>query len=132
MNELSVKRQRTLALHDRALRFSNAVNISCPSGFSSSPSETIWKQLIRAADSTSSTLIEADAASTDVDFLNKMGIALRDAKECRAALIKIQLGGLDHFGAVAERDLESEAGQLAAIFAAIIQSMRVRLMKKTG
>lgn len=126
------KRQRTLALHDRALRFSNAVNISCPTQFSNIPSETVWKQLVRAADNTSNTLIEADAACSDVDFLYKMGLALREVKESRAALIKIQLGNLDHFRAVAERELESEAGQLAAIFAAIIQSMKVRLMKKTG
>lgn len=92
----------------------------------------VWKQLLRAADSTSNHLIEADDASSDADFLYKMGIALREAKQSRAALIKIQLGSLDHYRAVAERELESEAGQLAAIFAAIIQSMRVRLMKKTG
>lgn len=132
MTQPSVKRQRTLALHDRALRFTNAVNISCPSQFSNVPSEMVWKQLLRAADSTSNHLIEADDASSDADFLYKMGIALREAKQSRAALIKIQLGGLDHYRAVAERELESEAGQLAAIFAAIIQSMRVRLMKKTG
>lgn len=132
MTQPSVKRQRTLALHDRALRFTNAVNISCPSQFSNVPSEMVWKQLLRAADSTSNHLIEADDASSDADFLYKMGIALREAKQSRAALIKIQLGSLDHYRAVAERELESEAGQLAAIFAAIIQSMRVRLMKKTG
>jgi hypothetical protein len=33
MKEPSAKRQRTLALHDRALRFSNSVNISCPQQF---------------------------------------------------------------------------------------------------
>ena len=132
MKQPSVKPERTLALHNRALRFSNAVNICCPSQFSSVPSEMVWKQLLRAADNTSNNLIEADDASGDADFLHKMGIALREAKECRCALIKIQLGSLDHFRAVAERELESEAGQLAAIFAAIIQSMRLRLMKKTG
>lgn len=59
-----------------------------------------------------------------LDFLTKMGIALREAKESRAALMKIRLGSLDHFRLVAERELESEAGQLAAIFAAIIRNMR--------
>lgn len=97
MKEPSAKRQRTLALHDRALRFSNAVNICCPQRFSNLPSTRVWDQLVRAADSTSNNLIEADDASSDADFLSKMGIALREAKESRAALIKIRLGRLDHF-----------------------------------
>jgi four helix bundle protein len=87
MKEPSAKRQRTLALHDRALRFSTAVNTSCPQSFSNTPSAVVWGHLVRAADSTSSNLIEADAASSDADFLSKMGIALREAKESRAALM---------------------------------------------
>ena len=83
------------------------------------------------ADSTSNNLIEADDASSDADFLSKMGIALREAKEARAALIKIRLGHLDNFQATGARDLESEAGQLAAIFSAIIRNMRFRLEEET-
>jgi hypothetical protein len=56
-----------------------------------------------------------------------MGIALREAKESRAALIKIRMGNLDHHRQTAERELESEAGQPAAIFASIILNMRLRL-----
>jgi four helix bundle protein len=121
------ERQRTLALHDRVIRFANAVNTCCPKSFSGYPSSTVWKQLVRAADSTSNNLIEADDASSDADFLNKMSIALREAKESRAALIKIRMGELDHFRQTAERGLESEAGQLAAIFATIILNMKRRL-----
>jgi four helix bundle protein len=127
MNEPSEKRKRTLGLHDRAIRFSNGVNVSCPQEFSNVPSKYVWNQLVRAADSTSNNLIEADDAGSSADFLNRMGIALREAKECRAALIKIRLGRLDNFQATDERDLESEAGQLAAIFSAIIRNMRFRL-----
>jgi len=127
MAEPSEKRKRTLALHDRALRFSTDVNRSCPNHFSNFPSSTVWQQLVRAADSTSNNLIEADDASSDADFLHKMGLALREAKEARAALIKIRMGSLDHFQQIVERNLESEAGQLAAIYAAIITNMRLRL-----
>ena len=127
MKELSLKRQRTLALHDRAIRFSNNVNLSCPERFSNIPSRRLWDQLVRAADATSNNLIEADDASSDADFLNKMSIALRETKAARAELIKIRMGRLDHFQRIAERDLESEASQLAAIFAAIIRNMRLRL-----
>jgi len=127
MKEPSEKRKRTLALHDRAIRFSNAVNVCCPQEFRNVPSKHVWNQLVRAADSTSNNLIEADDAGSDADFLNKMGIALREAKESRAALIKIRMGCLDNYQMTAERELESEAGQLAAIFSAIIRNMRFRL-----
>ena len=127
MKEPSEKRKRTLALHERALRFSNGVNTSCPRTFTTIPARVVWEQLVRAADSTSNNLIEADDASSDADFLNKMTIALREVKESRAALIKVRLGNLDNFELVKERDLESEAGQLAAIFASIIMNMKLRL-----
>ena len=127
MNEPSAARKRTLALHDRALRFSNAVNTSCPKHFSDVPSSVVWNQLVRAADSTSGNLIEADAAASDADFLNKMGIALREAKESGASLAKLRMGQLDHFQQTTDRNLESEANQLASIFAAIILNMRLRL-----
>jgi four helix bundle protein len=104
MKEPSAKRKRTLALHDRALRFSARVNACCPAVFSNFPSKTVWEQLVRAADSQSSNLIEADDASSDADFLSKMGIALREVKESRAALIKLRLGNLDHYRITAERD----------------------------
>ena len=131
MKEPSEKRKRTLALHDRAIQFSNSVNLSCPKHFSNVPSSRVWNNLVRAADGTSNNLIEADDASSDADFLNKMSIALREAKESRAALIKVRLGNLDHCRIIADRGLESEAGQLAAIFAAIIRNMKLRLQEET-
>lgn len=127
MKEPSAKRKRTLALHDRALRFSNAVNTSCPTHFSNKPSATVWDQLVRAADGSSNNLIEADAASSDPDFLSKMGIALREAKESRAALAKIRMGRLDNHTITEQHELESEASQLSAIYASIILNMRRRL-----
>ena len=127
MKEPSDKRKRTLALHERALRFSFNVNNCCPTKFSTVPSSRVWDQLIRAADSTSNNLIEADGASTDADFLNKMAIALREAKESHAALMKVRICRLDNANRVDSLGLESEAGQLAAIFATIILNMRMRL-----
>jgi hypothetical protein len=47
--------------------------------------------------------------------------------EAQAQLIKIRLGNLDRFPQTAALQLESEAGQLAAIFATIILNMRLRL-----
>ena len=127
MKEPSPKRQRTLALHERAIRFSVNVNACCPEYFSNLPSKTIWGQLVRAADSTSNNLVEADDAASDADFLSKMGIALREAKESRTELMKLRLGSLDHHHKTANLGLESEATQLTAIFSTIIRNMRWRL-----
>jgi four helix bundle protein len=63
--------------------------------------------LIRAADSTSNNLVEADGASSDADFLSKMGIALREAKESSAALMKVRVCGLDNAHKAADLNLES-------------------------
>src|SRR5687768_18471947 len=79
-----------------------------------------------AADGTSNNLIEADGASSDADFLSKMGIALREAKESRAELAKIRMGQLDNHAITEQRELESEASQLSSIYATIIINMRRR------
>jgi four helix bundle protein len=127
MKEPSLKRQRTLALHERAIRFSVNVNACCPEYFSNFPSKTVWGQLVRAADSTSNNLVEADDAVSDADFLSKMGIALREAKESRTELMKLRLGNLDNYHKAASLELELEATQLTAIFSTIIRNMRARL-----
>lgn len=127
MKPPSAKRQRTIALHERAIQFSVDVNACCPPSFSGLPSQVVWGQLVRAADSASNNLIEADDASSDADFLNKLGIALREVKEARTGLIKLRLGRLDNHQRTAAKALESEAAQLAAIFSTIIRNVRVRL-----
>jgi four helix bundle protein len=78
MKEPSAKRKRTLELHERALRFSAGVNACCPQRFSNLPGSVVWGQLVRAADSASNNLIEADDATSEPDFLSKMSIALRE------------------------------------------------------
>jgi four helix bundle protein len=107
--------------------FSVNVNACCPEHFSNVPSRIVWGQLVRAADSTSNNLVEADDAVSDADFLNKIGIALREAKEARTELMKLRLGNLDHYHKTAQLGLESEATQLTAIFSTIIRNMRWRL-----
>ncbi len=127
MKEPSEARKRTLALQARAIRFSVAVNESCPLRPTNIPSSVVWNQLVRAADSTSNNLVEAEGASSDADFLNKMRISLREAKESRTCLQKIRLGRLANSEAVTGRNLEHEADELAAIFATIIMKVERRL-----
>lgn len=123
MKEPSQARKRTLALHDRAIRFSTNVNLSFPADLQNYPSKVVWEQLIRAADSTSNNLIEADNGSTDADFLNKMRLALREAKESKTCLTKIRLAFLGNAARVVELRLEQEADELCAIFSTIITNM---------
>lgn len=96
------------------------------------PSRVVWDQLVRAADSSSNNLVEAEGASSDADFLSKMRIALREAKESRTCLRKVRLGPLANASLVIERNLEQEADELAAIFATIIIKMERRLAENVS
>ncbi len=96
------------------------------------PSEIVWGQLVRAADSTSNNLVEADNGSTDADFLNKMRLALREAKESHTCLRKIRLGALENGARVVDLSLEQEADELSAIFSTIITNMERRLAREKG
>jgi four helix bundle protein len=127
MKEPSEARKRTLALQDRALRFSNNINQSYPAGRINYPSEVVWAQLVRAGDGTSSNLIEAGDGSTDADFLHKMRTALREAKESKACLRKIRMGPLANAPRVAALGLEQEADELCAIYSSIIINTEKRL-----
>ena len=127
MKEPSPARKRTLALQSRAIAFSTNVNQSYPEGEQNYPSKIVWEQLVRAADSTSNNLIEADNGSTDADFLNKMRLALREAKESKTCLTKIRLASLANAPRVSELGLENEADELCAIFATIVKKMEIRL-----
>lgn len=131
MRPISDARKRTLALQRRTLNFSTGVNINCPKRFTTIPGETVWRQLVRAADSVSNNLCEADDASSTADFIHKIRLTLREAKESRNCLEKLRLARLDHFEAVL--DLEREAGELCAIFAAIAMKVAKRLeLEKPG
>jgi four helix bundle protein len=130
MKEPSESRKRILALHDRAIRFSNNINQSYPDGSINHPSRVVWDQLVRAGDGVSNNLVEADAASSDADFLNKMRIALREAKESKACLAKIRMGPLANATCIAGLGLEQEADELSAIYATIIMNMAKRLARE--
>ena len=130
MTELSDRRKRILALHARAIRFSTNVNQSYPPGALAPPSHVVWGQLVRAADGTSNNLIEADAASSDADFIHKMRLALREAKESKACLTKIRLGPLANAARVEALGLEDEADQLCAVYATIIKNTETRMAQE--
>jgi four helix bundle protein len=127
MREPSERRKRTLALRERALTFSNNVNQSYPASGMNYPSEIVWNQLVRAADSTSNNLAEAGGGISDADFLHKMRVALREASESCVCLAKIRRGPLANAARVIELGLEQEADELSAIFSTIITNMERRI-----
>lgn len=129
MRTPSEARQRTLALQARALKFSTGVLSACPLRFTNIASETVWRQLVRAADSVSNNLGEADDASSTADFVHKIRLTLRETKESRQCLAKVRIASLDGHDRVA--DLEREAGELSAIFATIAMKVANRLNQET-
>lgn len=128
MKTPSDARKRTIALQERALKFTTGVNLACPGKFTNLPSATVWGQLVRAADSVSNNLVEAEDASSTADFLYKIELTLRETKESRVCLAKLRLGKLDAFERLAS--LEDEAGQLCAIFATIAIKVANRLQRE--
>ena len=120
----SLERQRTLALHERVFRFACQVLNACPDYVQHLASREVWRQLVRAAPSTSNNLEEADEASSTRDFIAKMKVALREGKESRRCLRFITTCRLTNHDKIA--GLEDEARQIASIFAAIILKVKAR------
>ena len=131
MKEPSPERQRTLELQERVFRFACSVINTCPKRVVDTASRELWRQLVKAATSASHNLEEADEASSTADFIAKMKIALREAKESRRALrfiTECQLAnGHKTVG------LCDEARQISAIFATIVinTKRRVERQKRT-
>lgn len=119
-----------MALHARAIRFSTNVNQTYPNAPMTYPSEVVWRQLVRSADSVSNNLAEAGNGSSDADFLNKMRLALREGEESKACLTKILNGPLANASRVHELRLDNETDQLCAIFSSIITNMSIRLAEE--
>ena len=85
----------------------------------------IYRQLVRAAMGASDNLEEADEASSATEFVCKLKIALREVKEAGRWLRLVRECDLDRATAVV--GLEREAGELAAIYAAIVLKVKRRL-----
>ena len=125
---VSSERLRTLKLQDRVFRFATEIVTRCPDALSDLAAREIWSHLIAAAVSTSNNLEEADEASSDADFIAKMKIALREAKEARRCMRFILQCRLTNWEQLARS--EDEARQIAAIFATIIINTKSRLERE--
>jgi four helix bundle protein len=123
-------RARTLALQERSFALTCAIISGYPKKpYLDDPSRIVWRQLLRAASSSTFNLEEADAASSDADFLSKLRIALREAKEARVAIriiVRCELAGHAVVG-----KHEDEMRQMALIFAKIIVNKRASMARRS-
>jgi four helix bundle protein len=129
MADPTPERARTLALHARAFRFTCGVINAYPrQRYLDDPSRIVWRELVKAAASSTFNLEEADAASSDADFISKMRIACREAKESYVAIRIIAACALA--GAAAVGKYLDEANQLASIYSAIVRNKKANMKMK--
>jgi four helix bundle protein len=127
--EPSPERARTHALQNRTFKFACAVIRAYPKKRPlDDPSRIIWRELIKAAGSSTFNLEEADGATSDADFVAKMRIAAREAKEARVAIRLIVHCELESHTQVGK--YEDEANQLASIFSSIVRNKKANMKKK--
>jgi len=77
------------------------------------------RQLVRASGSVAANWIEADEALSKKDFLMRVKICRKEAKESRLFLRLIDAGSSQAIGSVRDK-LSEEARELTLIFSAII------------
>jgi four helix bundle protein len=123
-------RERIAALHQLSFDLACGVLKAYPKKpFVDDPSRIVWRQLVKAVTSSTFNFEEAEAGSSDADFLAKMRISLREIKEARVALrllIACELAGHEAVGAY-----EDEARQMALIFAKIIVNKKANLERRS-
>lgn len=122
-------RGRIAALHQRSFDLACAVLKAYPKKpYLDDPSRVVWHQLVKAITSSAFNFEEAEAASSDADFLAKMRIALREVKEARVAIRLIVACELAAHHAV--KEYEDEARQMALIFAKIIVNKQANMKSR--
>lgn len=89
----------------------------------------VGRQVVKSATSISSNVEEADAAESKSDFIHKMSIAHKEARETRYWLHLVQAALLDDDEV---RALIQESDELVRILYSIVESSRANPHSKTG
>jgi four helix bundle protein len=106
-------------LEDRTFQFADAVRHFVKQLPRTVANTEDVRQLVRASGSVAANWIEADEALSKKDFLMRVKICRKEAKECRLFLRLLDVGLANN--AVSSRDsLAKEARELTLIFSAII------------
>jgi four helix bundle protein len=106
-------------LEDRTFQFAESTRIFVKMLPKTISNTEDVRQLVRASGSVAANWIEADEALSKKDFLMRVKICRKEAKESRLFLRLID-AGLSKEGAVKRDTLASEARELVLIFSSII------------
>lgn len=113
---------RPFDLRDRAFEFATAVLRAYPDAANGhEPSRVAWRQLLRAATSVGANFEEAHTSSSRADFVARLRIVLREAREALYWLKLVRAGELA--GRDAAGALRQEAWELVAILTAILKKV---------
>jgi len=115
---------KKMDIYDRAFKFAVKVVKFLEQLPSSTAAREYQKQLIRSSGSVGANLGEADGALSRKDFLSKLAISRREARESKHWLRLIQATGIVKEPSV-ERELEAliqESSELLLILSAIIKN----------
>ena len=113
--------ERNAALRQRVFDAVLGVVRAYPRGCSiDAASRDVWRQLIRSATSVGANLEEAEAAASRADFVAKMRIVLKEARETLYWIRLLSAADLE--SAAKAEAFSDEVLQLVKIFTAIIKS----------
>lgn len=90
------------------------------------PAEVIQRQLVRAATSIGANVEEADGAESKADFIHKVSIAAKEARESRY-WIKIVKATLNQDPVW--QQLQTEAEEITRILSTIIRNTKLKMKK---
>jgi len=122
--------KRKYDLRDRAIKFSTAIIQFSQQIFTTPITLPLVAQLVKSATSVGANLCEADCAETKKDFIHKMGICNKEAKETIYWLHTI--GNVLPDWKSKTEILLSEATELQLILAAIIRTAKSNEDKKAA
>ena len=116
----------TYDLEDRTLQFAQQVRILVLSIPKTIVSFEDGKQLVRSSGSVAANYIEANESLSDRDFLHRIKICKKEAKECTLWL-KLLSGNLNGNLLTTANQLLKETNELKLIFAKIIENKILKL-----
>lgn len=119
-----------LPLDDRLVDFSVSILGLVPRLGGSYPSRHISRQLIRSATSIGANYEEASGAESEQDFIHKMQVALKEARESCYWLRLLLRSRPDHSSTV--QPLYSECEQIKAMLIASVMRMKAKALKESG
>ncbi|MHC4655819.1 MAG: four helix bundle protein, partial [Planctomycetota bacterium] len=106
-------------LEDRTLEFARRVRVFVKKLQKTLANIEDGKQLVKASGSVGANYIEANEALSKKDFVMRIKICRKEAKECRYWLRLVDIGG-NREPEQERKELENEASELTHIFGSIV------------